>query len=562
MLFSTDAQSKIITGTLLPKKGNAIVYLPNAITGIDTGKAKDDIISTNSNFFIFNKPVVQSPKTGATNQPQDYPSQFYIDSSKNLANKLQSGIIINQSLSDQPARKIYAANEPLVYEAPPTISNNAKTKVAEQFQPLVYEAPPTIAKSTAEMVAKTTNNKASNLQSPKFKGEYKATLKQPILMVPVSQEDIEKSMAKPKSVVVGEEKKIVVQAPKYVEDLYPPLNYTSPAKGNNLRSPVITGTYAPTKNNPVVLVPILPIATNNSANTNEVNITQQYGNNTKSIFDEPQQKTSNISQPRKVAIPEASIFDQPQQQSGNSFQPRTVKIAEESIFDNHSNPAYKQLPDYISSKPQSVKKYNGRFQKPIKQSYYKQTQLPAAKKNIGINKFQMPIKQSNNPKPNGTSIFDVKPVENNNILGDNYQQQVLSDNNTNNDYKFYVNPNGKYNIVCYGSGSSVTITNFGRVIDYTVPSSNIMSKPTSNYKGLIESVGNLPLQYTYEGRVAAVGSTNISYNYDGAIVKIGNTPIYYNYNGSIDKIGNSKISYDDNGSITSVDKNPMILVKQ
>ncbi|MBC7651056.1 MAG: hypothetical protein H7101_04840, partial [Deinococcales bacterium] len=35
-LYAADAQSKIITGTLLPKKGNAIVYLPNAVTGIDT----------------------------------------------------------------------------------------------------------------------------------------------------------------------------------------------------------------------------------------------------------------------------------------------------------------------------------------------------------------------------------------------------------------------------------------------------------------------------------------------------------------------------------------------
>ena len=117
-------------------------------------------------------------------------------------------------------------------------------------------------------------------------------------MVPVSQEDIEKSMAKPQSVVVEEEKKAIVEAPKHIEDLYPPLNYTVPGKGNNLRSPIIIGTYAPTKNNPLVLVPVAPNATSNTPNTNEVTITQQYGNNNQSIFNEPKQTSVTISQPR------------------------------------------------------------------------------------------------------------------------------------------------------------------------------------------------------------------------------------------------------------------------
>jgi hypothetical protein len=569
LLFSADAQSKIITGTLLPKKGNAIVYLPNSITGIDTiSTSENDMISTNAKFFVFNKPIVQSSKTGTTYQSQDYQSQFSIDSSKNIATNAQFTSATNQNLPIIPVRKVYAANEPLVYEAPPTISSNRDFKVFKSLQPLVYEAPPTISKPTNVTVAATANNKATSLQSPKFKGEYKATLNQPIIMVPVSQEDIEKSMAKPQPVVVEEVKKVVVEASKYVEDLYPPLNYTVPAKGNNLRSPIITGTYAPTKNNPLVLVPVAPNTTISTPNSTEINITQQYGNNNQSIFNEPQQPSVTILQPRTEKLAAASIFDDntnsayKQSPGYIPAKSQSVMVATESIFDDNTNSANKKSPAYTSSKPQSAKTYNNKFQKPIKQSYNTQDQAPIIKKNIGINKFQMPVKQSSNPQQNNASSVTVKPVEDNNIFSDNSQQQVIADNNSSNDYKFYVDPNGKYNIVFYGNGSSVTVTSFGRVIDYTLPSSSSVAKPTNNYKGLIESVGNLPLQYTYEGRVASVGSSNISYNYDGAVDKVGNTPIYYNYNGSIDKIGNSKVSYNEKGTINSMDKNPMILVKQ
>ncbi len=568
LLFSTDAQSKIITGTLLPKKGNAIVYLPNSIKGIDTiSKAENDIIPTNANFFIFTKPVVQNPKTGTTYQPQDYQSQFSIDSSKKVVTNAQPTLIIQQNVPTEPIRKLYAANEPLVYEAPPTISSNAKTKVVEQLQPLVYEAPPSISKSSKVGVVETANNKLTNLQSPKFKGEYKAILNQPILMVPVSQEDIEKSMTKPLSVVVEEEKMATVEAPKYIEDLYPPLNYTVPEKGNNLRSPVILGTYVPTKNNPLVLVPVAPNATSSAPSTNEVTITQQYGNNNQNILNEPKQTNVAISQPRTEKVATASIFDDNTNSAYKQLpayipnKHQSVNVGTESIFDDNTNSANKQLTAYIPAK-QFAERFNNKSQKPIKQSYNKKNQAPVVKKNIGINKFQMPIKQSNIAQQNNASRGNIKPIEDNNIFSDNSQQQVIADNNASNDYKFFVSSNGKYNIVFYGNGSSVTVTSFGRVIDYTLPSSASITKPTSNYKGLIESVGNLPLQYTYEGRVASVGSSNISYNYDGAVDKVGNTRIYYNYNGSIDKIGNSKVSYNEKGTINSMDKNPMILVKQ
>ena len=284
-------------------------------------------------------------------------------------------------------------------------------------------------------------------------------------------------------------------------------------------------------------MPVAPNATSSAPSTNDVTITQQYSSHNQSIFNEPKQTSVIISQPR------------------------TEKVATASIFDDNTNPAYKQLPAYIPAK-QSAERFSNKSQKPIKQSYNTKNLAPVIKKNIGINKFQMPIKQSTIPQQNNASTGNIKPVEDNNIFSDNNQQQVLADNNAINDYKFFVSSNGKYNIVFYGNGSSVTVTSFGRVIDYTLPSSASITKPTSNYNGLIESVGNLPLQYTYEGRVASVGSSNISYNYDGVVDKVGNTRIYYNYNGSIDKIGNSKVSYNEKGTINSMDKNPMILVKQ
>lgn len=469
MLFFADAQSQKVTGTLLPKNGKPITILPNSVTGLDAIKQTDTKVASTKG-FIFNKPVVQGQNNNQQKVVVNHQSPFTELTESTVVDARNPGVQLSstpgQIIPKQPvsSTKKTNTNEPLKYEEPSAESNIVKAKVEtrnENSSSLIYSAPPTIV--------------ATNLKSPKIIGLYKPSLGQPIILVPIAPEDLEgdKPKSKPDSIIIETVK-------TSVEDLYPPLIYSTPATVTNLRSPKIEGTYAATKNNPFILMPVPPDTTSITM----AFIPENSNNNSTSVMAEKQ-------------------YQQPSQQIET---PKSTEI--------------------ISSKKTSK------------------------------NKFQKPIKQSNDNQANNQPLTIVT-----NTVTDANQQSIVT-SNAKTDYKFYLTTNGKYNIAFDALGSSVSVTSFGRVNDFAVPSTSANTKPTYNYKGLLDAVGSLSLQYNYEGRVAAVGATELSYNYNGAIDKVGNTPIYYNPNGTVDKIGNSKISYDYLGNIINMDKNPMILVKQ
>jgi hypothetical protein len=143
------------------------------------------------------------------------------------------------------------------------------------------------------------------------------------------------------------------------------------------------------------------------------------------------------------------------------------------------------------------------------------------------------------------------------------QQPQQEQPTSNADYKLIITPDGKYTLVFYNNGGSVTVTEFGRILSVTTPTSGQLASPQYDYRGLLESVGNLPLQYNYEGRLLSVGSTVLGYNYNGNIQSIGNTALYYNSSGTIDKVGNTKVQYDANGNVIGIGgTNPIIVMKQ
>ncbi len=151
----------------------------------------------------------------------------------------------------------------------------------------------------------------------------------------------------------------------------------------------------------------------------------------------------------------------------------------------------------------------------------------------------------------------VVATDNNNF---SQPQQSTSGNA---DYKLNLTPDGKYTLTFFNNGGTVTVTEFGRILSVTSPTSGQSASPQYDYRGLLESVGNLPLQYTYEGRLLSVGSTTLGYNYNGNIQSIGNNSLYYNSNGTLDKVGNTKVQYDANGNVSSTsDANPVIALKQ
>jgi len=399
MLFA-DAQSQTISGTLLPKKGESVVYsskttdiqkpdvnkqaltqqsttfnqqdttakkaVPKNTTHSTTEKpvVKTKVPAAKAPVpkgFIFNLPVVQSAANAPTTA-QQIPSTTPVateelksqeSSNNNAVGKPVVPVVTppQQTVANNstPASTKKAANEPLKYEEPPsnnavakpvlpvlatpqqTVANNPtpispkkianeplkyeeppigssgawsappNSTAAAKLEPLVY-GPPPVANTTAASGDNNTTDKKASLRSPKFKGVYKPEPKKPILMAPMSPDDMEDGVPKKKET---EPTANVVEKRKAVEDLYPPLNYTAPvpATVSNLRSPKIQGAYVASKNNPMILMPVPPEPTSG-----------QQQNGSTLVYQEPPVQTynnnKNGSRTEQSASGQPNIFDE------------------------------------------------------------------------------------------------------------------------------------------------------------------------------------------------------------------------------------------------------------
>ena len=52
-----------------------------------------------------------------------------------------------------------------------------------------------------------------------------------------------------------------------------------------------------------------------------------------------------------------------------------------------------------------------------------------------------------------------------------------------------------------------------------------------DYKGRVESIGDIDIDYDYKGRVESIGNVDIDYDYKGRIESIGGMDIEYDYKG-------------------------------
>ncbi|MFC4230522.1 hypothetical protein ACFOW1_01375 [Parasediminibacterium paludis] len=412
-----DAQSQIITGTLLPKKGESVTYLPKATDSQKSGAnkqeplqqapkaqqdtsvkkiaAKKTIHSGNEKpvvktkvpatkapipkGFIFNLPVVQ----GANNTPTAAPAiPLSIDESKPVdipksntvakpaitVSAAQSQFVAATNSLSTTATK--ASNEPLKYEEPPAGTGSwsaPPTNVSPaKLEPLVY-GPPPVANTTTSSPSNdnTVGDKKSNLRSPKFKGVYKPALKKPILLVPMSPDDLEDGVPKKKET---EPTAKVVEQPKSVEDLYPPLNYTvpAPATAANLRSPKIQGAYVASKNNPMILMPVPPEPTSG-----------QQASGSGLVYQEPPAQTNNSpinsSSNNNATANAPSLSSQP-----NIFDENyrgKPAVASKPIYTKYKKTAPKSTATKAATKPantavqQPVKnKFKKTFLKPVRQT--------------------------------------------------------------------------------------------------------------------------------------------------------------------------------------------------
>lgn|GEM_PF-2781659 len=52
-----------------------------------------------------------------------------------------------------------------------------------------------------------------------------------------------------------------------------------------------------------------------------------------------------------------------------------------------------------------------------------------------------------------------------------------------------------------------------------------------DYRGRVESIGDIDIDYDYRGRVESIGNVEIDYDYKGRIKSIGGMEIKYDYKG-------------------------------
>ncbi len=163
---------------------------------------------------------------------------------------------------------------------------------------------------------------------------------------------------------------------------------------------------------------------------------------------------------------------------------------------------------------------------------------------------------------NPTVVKNYTPAVSDNTIQPQPQQADNVNVANKSDYKVNLTTDGKYTVTFFNNGSSINVTQFGRISGVTSPVNGTNTTSQYDYRGMLQSVGSLPLQYTYEGRLQSVGNTTLGYNYNGNIESIGGTPLSYNYNGTIDRIGNTKVLYDANNNVSSTsNNNPTIVLK-
>ncbi len=595
VLSSADAQSQKITGTLLAKPNKSITVLPNKIIGMDVAepqKKEDDVIQPTRG-FVFNKPVIQSNTGAASSNSQPVSNQQPAKNEQANAAKRQSSTFNAEAgksttlaagttylpkpsvqVSSTPGQLIPESNSSsnykspfsgiLKYEEPPVkkaepakqtgTTSIVNTKEPEVSYGLVYGPPPV---------------PANGLKSPTIQGMYKAEPKKAITLLPVPASELE---------AIEQQKRDELEAAKQTAQTQTQQNQGSSYKATSQLSKeeqlqqdfnhqVGSGSIRELKKEDQ-----LQSDFNRHINSNP-EIIDAPAKNSKRSSNKNKKETAEKSQQNSASANDSKYrFAMPVKQSSTeNIQSIPVGSHVLQDFEETGNVTV----DKTASNETVIKSRTTLKDKQELSSVRKQADKPVMQQQSAEKKFNLPapVVQKQTPAviQQNEERAAARPSSSNTVTvrEDNHKPVTnqAQSNNTNTisgrtDYKFYMSPNGKYTIVFNAAGSSVTVTSFGRVNDFAMPSDGGSGKPSYNYKGLIDAVGSLPLQYNYEGRVSAVGAMPLTYNYNGAIEKVGDTPITYNYNGTVDKIGNSKISYDYQGNITSMDKNALVLLKQ
>lgn len=426
-----DAQSQTISGTLLPKKGESVTYLPKASdvqktdaskqaaqqqdttakktvakkviqTGNEKPVVKTKVAAAKSPIpkgFIFNLPVVQgASSTQTTNPPvtplvagEPKPSDVSKVNTvvKPVTPETKTPVVTVQpqtvATNTVPVPTKKTENEPLKYEEPPigstSWSSPPSSSAPAKLEPLVYGPPPVSDATTAPPSNTATSDKKATLRSPKFKGVYKPALKKPILLVPMSPDDMEDGVPKKKET---EPTANVVEKPKAVEDLYPPLNYTAPvpAAASNLRSPKIQGAYVASKSNPMILMPVPPEPTSG-----------QQQNGSTLVYQEPPVQTYNNptynnvvpSRTEQASSSQPNIFDE-------NYRGKPA-VASKNIYTKYK----KTAPKATATKPVTNRPASTSVKQPVKNNFKKT--------------FLKPVRQSVNGSVSFNSrISSLKPA--------------------------------------------------------------------------------------------------------------------------------------------------------
>ncbi len=279
----------------------------------------------------------------------------------------------------------------------------------------------------------------------------------------------------------------------------------------------------------------------------KVSVANQYAS---TLQTEASNQSSVVTDPAELAANE-NYGNAPVKKTYNKWTPKK-KTWTKPIVDSNATVAIKK-PVYRWVNPNKKKVAASSYYVPPTQTQTTYTPPVVVSPSQGglTPTIKVKTRPSNNPVVNNTST----------TTSQSQQTTVNTTYGPSADYKINLTQDGKFTVNFFNSGSSINVTEFGRISGVTSP---ISSNTTSqyDYRGMLQSVGTLPLQYTYEGRLQSVGNTSLGYNYNGNIESIGGMPLSYNYNGTIDKIGNTKVMYDANNNVSGTsNNNPMVMLK-
>ncbi len=571
--FSSLAQSQKITGTIVPQKNKSSqLFLPNNAdksnaSGSEKSKGKDS-------YSEYGPPPVNdnSNYPSGNDQPALSSNQYTLPNSStnntNLKGQQLKGVLApeknksSQLFTPSNTDKSVAKEKLPAYEPPPVDNNQP---YGNNIDPAQREQK--ISASGNYTLPSGTSSNNNNLKGQHLKGALVPKKNQAYTLQPgkTTETDKEETKAETKTEVEEAPKTApptnkpvpIMSAPaSYAEatktidkpnfgPIYPPTTNSSKAttstieKNNRTYTAIKKNTPPPPppSNNNGMLVPILKTA---AKTTNTPSSTSANTNNAMTVAVSQNSNSGNKKNVFKSSGNNPVIIEIVPGNNGSETNNSTAKPVRNAVSNSNAKP-FGTAGISKSSGNQSANSAN------YVTSNNHTTTTDKQKNNMRTNMVVGANNNGQNTAKTGGSKASSGSTHQNNVVVAPAKNASSSYSSDNVRHRFTFKSNGEFNVVLYAPLFTLTLSQYGKIVDYQVSDASGVAV-TKNYRGLVEFIGPVYLQYDYDARLRQIANTVILYNYHGCIEKVGQTVVTYNYNKSVYSIGGNRIEYQANGT--------------